>query len=439
MEKVVIVGAGPSGLFAAHELAENYDVTIIERRNYVGGSGLHSDGKLNFHPNIGGDLTQFLPETKAWDLVEYIRNIFRGLGVEAVTLNESGLKEVETRAVKAGIRFIKINQNHIGSDHLPQIMMRMQGLLVEKNVKFQMNTVVTELRIEKGKVAGVETNEGYYPADEVILVPGRTGSRWLTDLMKKLGIKLKFNPIDVGVRIEVPNEVMDDIIRGCGIWDPKFHIYTPSYDDFVRTFCVCPAGFVVKETYEDSVFGVNGHSMRDTGSPNTNFALLTRVNLTHPIENTTEYGRRIAQLANTLGGKRPLLQRLGDLKGNRRSTWDRINRSYVEPTFKEVTPGDISMAFPHRIVRNLLEGLEKLDNVMPGINSDSTLIYAPEIKFYAMRIDTNRQLRTQIENLYVAGDGSGVSRGIVGAAATGIIAARGIASSRASALLNSFG
>lgn len=439
MEKVVIVGAGPSGLFAAHELAENYDVTIIERRNYVGGSGLHSDGKLNFHPNIGGDLTQFLPETKAWDLVEYIRNIFRGLGVEAVTLNESGLKEVETRAVKAGIRFIKINQNHIGSDHLPQIMMRMQGLLVEKNVKFQMNTVVTELRIEKGKVAGVETNEGYYPADEVILVPGRTGSRWLTDLMKKLGIKLKFNPIDVGVRIEVPNEVMDDIIRGCGIWDPKFHIYTPSYDDFVRTFCVCPAGFVVKETYEDSVFGVNGHSMRDTGSPNTNFALLTRVNLTHPIENTTEYGRRIAQLANTLGGKRPLLQRLGDLKGNRRSTWDRINRSYVEPTFKEVTPGDISMAFPHRIVRNLLEGLEKLDNVMPGINSDSTLIYAPEIKFYAMRIDTNRQLRTQIENLYVAGDGSGVSRGIVGAAATGIIAARGIASSRASALLKSFG
>jgi len=439
LEKVVIVGAGPSGLFAAHELAENYDVTIIERRNYVGGSGLHSDGKLNFHPNIGGDLTQFLPETKAWDLVEYIRNIFRGLGVEAVTLNESGLKEVETRAVKAGIRFIKINQNHIGSDHLPQIMMRMQGLLVEKNVKFQMNTVVTELRIEKGKVAGVETNEGYYPADEVILVPGRTGSRWLTDLMKKLGIKLKFNPIDVGVRIEVPNEVMDDIIRGCGIWDPKFHIYTPSYDDFVRTFCVCPAGFVVKETYEDSVFGVNGHSMRDTGSPNTNFALLTRVNLTHPIENTTEYGRRIAQLANTLGGKRPLLQRLGDLKGNRRSTWDRINRSYVEPTFKEVTPGDISMAFPHRIVRNLLEGLEKLDNVMPGINSDSTLIYAPEIKFYAMRIDTNRQLRTQIENLYVAGDGSGVSRGIVGAAATGIIAARGIASSRASALLKSFG
>ena len=439
MEKVVIVGAGPSGLFAAHELAENYDVTIIERRNYVGGSGLHSDGKLNFHPNIGGDLTQFLPETKAWDLVEYIRNIFRGLGVEAVTLNESGLKEVETRAVKAGIRFIKINQNHIGSDHLPQIMMRMQGLLVEKNVKFQMNTVVTELRIEKGKVAGVETNEGYYPADEVILVPGRTGSRWLTDLMKKLGIKLKFNPIDVGVRIEVPNEVMDDIIRGCGIWDPKFHIYTPSYDDFVRTFCVCPAGFVVKETYEDSVFGVNGHSMRDTESPNTNFALLTRVNLTHPIENTTEYGRRIAQLANTLGGKRPLLQRLGDLKGNRRSTWDRINRSYVEPTFKEVTPGDISMAFPHRIVRNLLEGLEKLDNVMPGINSDSTLIYAPEIKFYAMRIDTNRQLRTQIENLYVAGDGSGVSRGIVGAAATGIIAARGIASSRASALLNSLG
>jgi hypothetical protein len=219
---------------------------------------------------------------------------------------------------------------------------------------------------------------------------------------------------------------MEEIISGYGIWDPKFHIYTPSYDDFVRTFCVCPRGYVVEETYEDDLLGVNGYSMRDTGSPNTNFALLTRVRLTHPLENTTEYGRRIAQLTNTLGGKRPILQRLGDLRSNRRSTWERINRSYVEPTLKDATPGDITMAYPSRLVKDLLEGLEMLDRVMPGVSSDSTLLYAPEIKFYAMRIQTNRQLRTAIPNLYVAGDGSGVSRGIVGAAATGIIAARGI-------------
>jgi uncharacterized FAD-dependent dehydrogenase len=169
--------------------------------------------------------------------------------------------------------------------------------------------------------------------------------------------------------------------------------------------------------------------MREVGSSNTNFALLVNMSLTEPLENTTEYGRRIAQLANTLGGRHPILQRLGDLRGNRRSTWDRINRSYVEPTFKDVTPGDISMAYPRRIVTDLLEGLEMLDRVMPGINSDSTLLYAPEIKFYAMRILTDKNLRTMIQNLYVAGDGAGVSRGIVGAASTGIIAARGISKS----------
>jgi uncharacterized FAD-dependent dehydrogenase len=219
---------------------------------------------------------------------------------------------------------------------------------------------------------------------------------------------------------------MDEVIHRYQCWDPKFHMYTPSYDDFVRTFCVCPSGFVVKETYGDGLFGANGHSMRDTKSQNTNFALLTRLKLTEPIENTTVYGQRIAQLANTLGGHRPILQRLGDLRNHKRSTWERIDRSYVEPTFKDVTPGDIAMAYPQRIVTDLMEGLEMLDRVIPGINSDSTLLYGPEIKFYAMRIATDRSLRTNIPNLYVAGDGAGVSRGIVGAAATGLVAAQGI-------------
>jgi uncharacterized FAD-dependent dehydrogenase len=166
--------------------------------------------------------------------------------------------------------------------------------------------------------------------------------------------------------------------------------------------------------------------MRDIKSNATNFALLTRVSLTKPIENTTEYGIRIAQLANTLGGHKPILQRLGDLRKFQRSTWERLTRSHVNPTLREVTPGDISMAYPRRIVMDLLEGLDMLDRVIPGINSDSTLLYGPEIKFYAMRIITDNRLRTSIPNLYVAGDGAGVSRGIVGAAATGILAARGI-------------
>jgi len=425
LDRVVIVGAGPAGLFAAHELSKTHEVTILEEKGYVGGSGLHSDGKLNFHPHIGGELTEFIPEDEAWNLISRIQGIFQGLGV-GVEYDEEGLERLEARAAKAGIRFIKIVQSHIGSDHLPEVIKSLRRDLESRGVRIVLETRAEGLSVDGGMVTAVGADDGSYPADSVLLAPGRVGSGWLVDLLEKLGVGMRFNPIDVGVRIEVPNELMEEIINGYRCWDPKFHIYTPSYDDFVRTFCVCPRGFVVRETYESSLFGVNGHSMRDRGSPNTNFALLTRVSLTKPLENTTEYGRRIAQLANTLGGRMPLLQRLGDLRSHKRSTWNRIKRSFIEPTLREATPGDISMAYPSRIVMDLLEGLEMLDRVIPGVNSDSTLIYAPEIKFYAMRIQTDKQLRTTIPNLYVAGDGAGVSRGIVGAAATGIIAARGI-------------
>jgi uncharacterized FAD-dependent dehydrogenase len=237
--------------------------------------------------------------------------------------NASGMDDLEARAVRAGIRFIKIIQNHIGSDHLPEVMATMRGRLEERGVRFLLETEATDLEVDGGRVTGVVTDDGLEPADGVILVPGRSGSRWLIGLMEGLGVRMRYNPIDVGLRVEVPNEVMGEVINGYGIWDPKFHIYTPSYDDFVRTFCVCPRGYVVEEEYEDDLVGVNGHSMRDTGSPNTNFALLTRVRLTHPLENTTEYGRRIAQLANTLGGRRPILQRLGDLRASTGATWSR--------------------------------------------------------------------------------------------------------------------
>lgn len=424
--KVVIVGAGPAGLFAAHTLSKNHEVTILEKRSFVGGSGLHSDGKLNFHPKIGGDLTEFMPEGEAWALVYGIRDLFKGLGVELAQTDEEGLKQLEYEASKAGIKFVKIEQNHIGSDHLPDVMARMEERLKEQGVDIRLKTSAENIVVEEGKVTAVENGDESFNADAALLTPGRIGSGWLIEQMNMLKVGMKYNPIDVGVRVEVPNEIMDEVIHGYGCWDPKFHLFTPSYDDFVRTFCVCPAGFVVTEPYGDDLFGANGHSMRDTKSANTNFALLTRISLTEPLENTTQYGKHIAQLSNTLGGKKPILQRLGDLRKYQRSTWDRLKRSHVTPTLEEVTPGDLTMAYPRRIVVDLMEGLEMLDKVMPGVNADSTLLYGPEIKFYAMRIHTDQKLRTSIPNLYVAGDGAGVSRGIVGAAATGLVAARGI-------------
>jgi len=252
-------------------------------------------------------------------------------------------------------------------------------------------------------------------------------------LYDKLHLGLRFNPIDIGVRVEVPDSITKHIVEELKCWDPKFIIKTYTHGDFVRTFCTCPHGFVVKEGYGNSLVGVNGYSNYEKGSNNTNFAFLVNVGLTEPLEDTTEYGLSIARQTNLLGGGKPIIQTLGDLKRGRRSKLESITGGYIKPTLdlESVVPGDISLAYPHRILQGLMEGLEKLSFVVPGVSADATLLYAPEIKLSAKRIETTTRdgystLQTKIPNLFVAGDGAGVSRGIVGAAATGIIAARGI-------------
>ena len=236
-------------------------------------------------------------------------------------------------------------------------------------------------------------------------------------------IKAHYAGIDVGVRVEVPALIIDPITSINR--DPKFHVYTHRYDDFVRTFCTNERGFVVKEKYDDFI-ATNGHSMRDEESSNTNFALLVRVELTSPTENTTRYGRSIAKLATTIGGGKSVIQRMGDLRRGRRTTEERLKRNPVQNTLEEVTPGDISMALPHRLVMDIIEGLEVLDKIIPGVASDSTLLYAPEIKFYAMKLAVDRHMETTIKNLFAAGDGAGLSRDIINAAATGVLVAQGI-------------
>lgn len=428
MKRVIIVGAGPAGLFAALELMDKAEVLVIDKgKNIderfndiqgVGGAGGISDGKLNLHPKIGGDLTEFVSDKEAYDLIDRVDEIFVKHG--APEEEKLSADELLRRAAASGIEFLPIKQRHIGSDRLPALINSIKRELENGGVKFRLQTTVEDFLISDDGVNGVLTEKEKIRSDYVILAPGRAGSPWLSSVIKKHGIPLKHMPIDIGVRMEVPSSIYEDVVEIN--WDPKFRMRVPTHDDFVRTFCTSPYGFVVKDAYGKAV-GVNGHSMRHKRSNNTNFAFLVKIDLTEPVEDTTAYGYSIAKLATTIGGGSPIIQRLGDLRRGRRSTWDRIKRSYVAPTLIEVTPGDISMALPYRILMDIIEGIDMLDHVVPGVASDSTLLYAPEIKFSAMRIITKEGFETPIKGLYTVGDGAGVSRGIVSAAATGLIAA----------------
>lgn len=388
----------------------------------VGGAGTLSSGLLNLRPDIGGDLSSILKDEKAsWELVRYVDEIFlkNGAPEKIYDTSHDETEDLERKAASVGVRFIPIRQRHIGTDNAPSVVKNIKSGLEALGVKFLLMKRVS--RIDKGAVTLGDGSK--ITCKYILAAPGRSGANWLAEEARRLKIPTKYQPIDIGVRVEVPAVIMDPVIKISR--DPKFHIYPDTYDDFVRTFCVNSRGFVVQEVYDDFI-GVNGHAMTGKTSENTNFAFLVRVELTEPLEDTTAYGRTIAMQTTTLGGGKPLLQRLGELKKGRRSTWDRINRGNVRPTLINVTPGDVTMGLPHRIVTDLIEGLDKLDSIIPGVSTASTLIYAPEVKFSANMICTNEDLESPMENLFVAGDGAGLSRGLVTAAATGVIAAKGI-------------
>jgi uncharacterized FAD-dependent dehydrogenase len=465
---VIIVGAGPAGLFAANELKDGWighegqkkRVLIIdkgrdvkERRCFVeevgycqhckecnimcgvGGSGTFSDGTLNLRPDVGGNLAEFCDNETAWQLVKDVDKIFLKYGMPDELYNgtDEDIENLKRRAASVGANFIEINQRHIGSDKTQAVIEAFKDDLVAHGIEFMLNTHVVDLLIdeeENGGTKGAKVCRGVITeaGDTIkggctLLTPGRVGATWVDNIIKKHGIDAEYVDIDVGVRVEVPAITMDPVTRINH--DPKFHIRTKRYDDFARTFCTNEHGFVVKEEYEDFI-GVNGHSLKSKKSENTNFAFLVRVGLTKPVENTTRYGRSIAKLATTIGGGKPIVQRMGDLRRGRRSSWTSIKRNLVRNTLTDVTPGDISMALPHRITMDIIEGLEKLNEIIPGVASDSTLLYAPEIKFYAMRTKVDDNMETTVKKLFAAGDGTGLSRDIVNAAATGILAARGV-------------
>jgi uncharacterized FAD-dependent dehydrogenase len=275
--------------------------------------------------------------------------------------------------------------------------------------------------VSKGAVTGVETAGGHrYRADYVIVAPGRDGSQWFMEEAARLGLGRADNPVDVGVRVEVPAEVMADITATA--YESKLIFYSKSFDDRVRTFCMCPYGEVVTEVNE-GVITVNGQSYAGKRTQNTNFALLVSTRFTEPFHDPIAYGRYLARLANLISDG-VICQRLGDLRSGRRSTSERIARGLVRPTLASATPGDLSFALPYRYLSSILEALEALDQLAPGIGSRHTLLYGIEVKFYSARPHLTEKLETEVSNLFAVGDGAGVTRGLIQASASGLLAGR---------------
>jgi uncharacterized FAD-dependent dehydrogenase len=449
---VIIVGAGPAGIFTALELVEKapqLSIMIVEKGmdikdrncpskeknihcircnpcsivNGWGGAGAFSDGKLTLTTEFGGWLDEYITRGQVMDLINYVDKVYLSYGATEIIhgIESHRIREIQQKAATADLRLIPAKLKHLGTEKCWDILKQMRDYLDSK-VEIKTCTDVKTIITEDGHVTGVRTGSEEFFADYVVVVPGREGAEWFAKEATRLRLNMSINPVDIGVRVEVPSVVMEHLTDV--VYESKLIYYSKSFDDKVRTFCMNPYGEVVTEN-NSGLITVNGHSYSDRRTANTNFALLVSKTFTEPFKEPISYGKYIATLANMLGGG-VLVQRLGDLLSGRRSTPERIKRGLVEPTLKEATPGDLSLVFPYRHMVSLLEMLEAMDKLAPGVYSHHTLLYGAEVKFYSSRPALTSYLETQIKNLFAAGDGARVTRGLAQASASGVMVAREI-------------
>ena len=453
---VIVVGAGPAGIFAALELVRGngLSVALVERGPDIsrracparktgvctgcepcditcgwGGAGAFSDGKLTLTTDVGGWLDSFVTKERLQDLIEYVDGIWVEYG--ATTEVHGGGKKadkIRRQALLHGMTLVASPVRHMGTERSYDILTAMREEL-EPRITVHTGVMVERILAEKKagesglSATGVVLDDGTrLTADAVIAAPGREGASWLVDECKRLHIGLRTNPVDIGVRVETAASIMEPLTDV--LYESKLIYYTPTFDDPVRTFCMNPYGEVSLENYGD-VVTVNGHSYADAKTDRTNFALLVSTDFTEPFDDPIAYGKSIARLANLLG-EDIIVQRLGDLQQGHRSTMDRIRRGTVQPTLKGATPGDLSFVLPYRHLRDILDMLESMDNLAPGVNGRDTLLYGIEVKFYSARPELDAGLQTPVRNLYAIGDGAGITRGLVQASCAGVIAARSI-------------
>ncbi|WP_018086894.1 NAD(P)/FAD-dependent oxidoreductase [Desulfurispora thermophila] len=452
---VVIVGAGPAGIFAALELTRQkpgVKVLILEKGRNLdqrfcpskeknnqcyhcrpcstvcgwGGAGAFSDGKLTLSTEIGGTLDQYIGESALQEMIQYVDETYLEFGAPNQVFGleqQAEIEKFQRQAVHAELKLIPVVIRHLGTGRCMKILQNMQNHLLAAGVEIRTQCPVAEVLVEDNTARGVRLQSGeVISAGQVILAPGREGAEWLAGEARKLGLTTEINPVDIGVRVEVPAAVMEPLTKV--FYEAKFIYYSKTFDDKVRTFCMNPYGEVVLEN-NDGLITVNGHSHAYKKTKNTNFAILVSKTFTEPFKEPIAYGKYIASLANLLGGG-VIVQRLGDLLAGQRTNQSRLAKSLTVPTLAEATPGDLSLVFPYRHLVAIVEMLKALDQIAPGVYSRYTLLYGVEVKFYSSRLTLTPQLETAVQNLFAAGDGAGVTRGLVQASAAGVIAAREI-------------
>ncbi len=456
MYDVAVIGGGPAGIFSALEIAKlkpDWKVVIFEKgpkiterkclaRNGLkcppcktcnllcgwGGAGAFSDGKLTLTPDVGGNLLDYMDRKNLEDLISYTDNIYLEYGATQTVYgaNSDIISDIDRRATLAELKLVYSPIRHLGTERSLSVLKSMYDSILEKGAEVHSEEKADSLIVENGEVKGFTTDKGQkIYANYVIVAPGREGAEWLTREFNGLGIELANNAIDIGVRVELPAPVMEELTSK--LYEVKLIYNAPTFGDDVRTFCMNPYGEVVCENYE-GVTTVNGHSWANKKTKNTNFALLVSNKFTEPFNEPITYGQHIGRLANMLAGG-VLVQRFGDLLDGRRSTPEKIKQGTVVPTFKSATPGDLSLVLPYRHLTNIIEMLEALDKIAPGVASRYTLLYGIEVKFYSARVKLSSELETDgIKNLFAIGDGAGVTRGLIQASASGVHAARVICS-----------
>lgn len=458
---LIIVGSGPAGIFTALELIKKGSkkkILLIEKGKPVekrhcpkdktgkcvnckpscaittgfSGAGAFSDGKLSLSYEVGGDLPDLIGADLAQDLINYTDKIYLDFGadthVEGIYTGEA-IKEIRKNAIKAGLKLVDCPIRHLGTEKAQELYYRIQTFLSDHSVDMMFSTECKNIILDGSVCKGViiddnGTNREIY-SDEVVIATGRRGADWLEKLCAQHHIAHNPGTVDIGVRVECRNEVMEKVNET--LYESKLIGYPKPWKNKVRTFCQNPGGFVAQENYDNDLAVVNGHSYKTKKSENTNLAILVSHNFTEPFNQPIEYAQKVGELTNMLGDGRILVQRFGDILDGKRTWQHELNKSNVKPTLKDAVAGDITAAMPYRAMTNIIEFIKMLDIVVPGFASTETLLYSPELKFYSNKVRMNTDLDTNIKGLHCLGDSSGWTRGLMMASVMGVLMGRKLA------------